>query len=753
MNPLKWVRKNKTQVMVVVIFIAIVGFILGAWLQQQATRGTYKQVLGYYDNNKEITNEDIINARNELEIMQKAGASSMLRNIGIAGFKALDLRAFLLGELLFSEHSTSMQSFNIIKQSARNGEYNISVSQIEDIYNAPPKLGRDICWLLLTREAQDAGITIPPEVAGSQLAKLIPPMFNVKYQDYINAMMEQNGISEGQIVGAFVKLLEVLTYSRAICSAEDVTSSQITHLVSTDNENIDVEYVKVDSSVFSDAQPMPSEDKITEQFEKYKNNISGEVSEENPYGFGYKLPARVVFEYIAVKLDEIKATITPPTAEETEEYYQKNRDIFVEKIPSNPNEPNSPVTERTRSYAEMAGAISKQLLDDKIKSKADQILQDAKTITEEGIKDFDIKSSKITIKELKEKVGDYKAAAASLNQKYKINIYSGKTGLLTAEDMQQDKYLSTLYIKGTGYNAALLIDAAFAVDELKISQLGPSEALKPKLYENIGPLMQIPNRAQENTIGEIMAVARIVEAVPSVEPENIDYKFSTQTLVLKQDSNSQENKTYSVKKSVIDDLKRFEAMETAKTKAEELKELALKDGWDKAIEKFNDLYPKKDSNGTAEPNTFRLQVMPSLKQISLRKLMTLQDLTIGEASFETINSNNKKGAMFINQLYSLVPKDKETPDNMPLVLEFKPDISYYCLKKLSVRHLNQDEYESIKAFEVYKNEVINTQSLAVEFFNPVKITERMKYKEKEPEQEKKSTEEKTDSNTKPEDKK
>ena len=60
MNPLKWVRKNKTQVMVVVIFVAIVGFILGAWLQQ-ATKGTYiKQVLAYYDGNKEITNEDII---------------------------------------------------------------------------------------------------------------------------------------------------------------------------------------------------------------------------------------------------------------------------------------------------------------------------------------------------------------------------------------------------------------------------------------------------------------------------------------------------------------------------------------------------------------------------------------------------------------------------------------------------------------------------------------------------------------------
>ena len=417
MNPLKWVRKNKTQVMVVVIFIAIVGFILGAWLQQ-ATRGTYsKQILGYYNGNKEITNEDIYTARTDLDILEKAGAPSMLRNIGIQGFKMLDLRAFLLGQLLFSERSTSPQAFNVVKQSARNGEYNINVNQIEDIYNAPPKLGKDICWLLLTKEAQEAGIVIPLEIAGGQLAKLIPSMFNVKYQDYMNTMMEQYGFSEGQIVGAFAKLLEVLTYSRTICSNEDITSSQITHLVSTDNENIDAEFVKVDSSVFYNTQPTPPADKIAEQFTKYKNNIRGDINEENPYGFGYKLLPRIAFEYIAVKLDEIKATITPPTAEETEEYYQKNRDLFVEKIPSNPNEPNSPVTERTRSYAEMAGEISKQLLENKIKNKADQILQEAKTVTEEGFKDFEMKSSEITSKQLKKRRGIIKLLAAGLNQK------------------------------------------------------------------------------------------------------------------------------------------------------------------------------------------------------------------------------------------------------------------------------------------------------------------------------------------------
>ena len=151
----------------------------------------------------------------------------------------------------------------------------------------------------------------------------------------------------------------------------------------------------------------------------------------------------------------------------------------------------------------------------------------------------------------------------------------------------------------------------------------------------------------------------------------------------------------------------------------------------KLFENFNKLYPKKDSKGAEEPNTFTLQVMPTLKQISLKKLITLQDLAIGEPSAETLNNNNKKAAMFINQLYSLVPKDKESPDNMPLVLEFKPDMSYYCFKKLSVRHLNQDEYESVKPFEVYKNEVTNIQSLAVEYFNPLKIAERMNYKEKE----------------------
>jgi acyl-CoA-binding protein len=147
------------------------------------------------------------------------------------------------------------------------------------------------------------------------------------------------------------------------------------HLAGCESETIDVEFVKFDSATFAETQQQPSEEKMLEHFQRFKDTYAGDVSEENPYGFGYKLPDMVQFEYMAVKLDDISPIIAQPTAQETEDYYRKHTSQFTESVPQDPNDPNSPLAEKTRSYAEVSSIISKQLLHDKINSKAESILQ------------------------------------------------------------------------------------------------------------------------------------------------------------------------------------------------------------------------------------------------------------------------------------------------------------------------------------------------------------------------------------------
>ena len=94
----------------------------------------------------------------------------------------------------------------------------------------------------------------------------------------------------------------------------------------------------------------------------------------------------------------------------------------------------------------------------------------------------------------------------------------------------------------------------------------------------------------------------------------------------------------------------------------------------------------------------------------------------------TLLTERKKESLLRDRLYSLVPKDPNTGDIAPLVVEFKPDMSCYCIKTVSVKHLNQAEYQRVKAMRLYKEDFVQAQSLAPVYFDPENILKRMKFR-------------------------
>jgi hypothetical protein len=564
-------------------------------------------------------------------------------------------------------------------------------------------------------------------------------------------LIKQQGIPEEQILTTFGKLLAILQYAQILCSSENVTGSQIMHIASWENETIDSELVRFDSAVFAESLSPPAEEKLLEHFDKYKKFSPGDVTEENPYGFGYKSPDRVQLEYIALKLSDISPTVTPPTQEETEEYYQKTREqLFTEEVPLDPNDPNSSVVKRTKSYSEVANIISKQLLQNKIVSKAEKILQEARTITEANWKDTDTERERATVssEQLKAMAGDYEAAARQLTGKYKTKIYTGQTGLLSAVDMQTDKHLTTLCLEGSGYNRVRLTQVAFAINELAASQLGLYGVPKPKLYENIGPLTNPFGPAfggLKTSPEQIMVLVRVIQTVKASEPESINQTFSTKTLEFQPNQEPNEadpnlpladkerpetEHIYSVKEKVAEDLKKLAAMDTTKSKAEEFIALATKNGWDITLGKFNELYrPAKGGQNESDSNAFRLQNLSNLRRLSGAVLQTLDVQSSGSPLAGLRANELKKEAQFIAQLYSLLPPDSNTPAALPLIMEFKPDMSFYCLKNLEVSRLWQEDYEKIKARRLFREDYTQAQSLAAVHFSPENILKRMNYRE------------------------
>jgi hypothetical protein len=689
----------------------------GSVLQQLSKRST--GTLARFGEKKEITDYDLLAARRELEILSMLRADALLRS--------QDLHGIFLGELLFSDQRASPVLINRIKQTIRTNQYRISEKQINDIYRRPAPPG--IFWLLLENEAQNAGIKISNAQVGDMLGRIIPQLFEGQtYTQLIGAIIRQQRIPEQQILTTFAKLLAILQYSSIVCSNEDLTARQIMQTASAEEERINIEFVKFDSAVFAAKQDEPSADKIAEHFNKYKAIAPVTVSDENPHGFGYKLPDRVQLEYIAVKLDDVKTIVKRPTQDEIGDYYSKNKELlFTDQTPSDPNDPNSPPIKKTKSYAEVASSISQQLLNDKINTTAQNILQEARTLTEAGLEGLEIESAKVTAEQLREKMGDYKTAAVQLSEKYKIKVYTGKTGLLSPVEMQSDEQMASLFLQGYGQNPVRLSKVVFAVDELAASELGPFDVPKPRLFENIGPIKDMMSRFSSSA-GGIMAMVRVIDAKKAAEPENIDVKYSISPLKLDPNETETGKEIYSVKEKVTEDLKKLAVLETTKSKAEEFAALTKKEGWTSAIKKFEELYGQLQQRDVNEPNAFRLQNYPGMQRISKANLETLALQGRGDPVTPFFLNESKVNQQFVDQLYSLVPPDKDTVESLPLVMEFKPDMSYYVIKDISVNRLYQENYEKMKAARLFREDYIQSQSLAAIHFNPENILKRMNFR-------------------------
>jgi hypothetical protein len=698
MNLMKWFRKNNKKIMAIVVVVIMFGFIAGPALRYFArVRTGRRDTVAYFADNRKITRNDLMSAHQELEILRFLGASDLLRSQG--------LRAILLGELLFSEQRVSPVLINGVRRMIVTNGYRVSDKQISDIYNRP--LPAEYYWFLLEREAHLAGIRVTDENVGRLLGQVLPQLFRgAAYSQVIQSIIERQGIPEKQILETFGKLLAVLQYSHVICSGEYVTNPQIMHAVSHESETIDVELVEFESSVFADALYEPNEAALVEHFDKYRKFFAGTPSEENPYCIGYKLPDRVQLEYIACRLDDVSEIVTPPTSREKEQYYQKNMEQFKESVLSDPNDPNSLQIERTKSYAEVASLIADGLLQNKINSQAEKILQEAKALTS-------VDSSEGG------KGDDYRATAEQLGEKYKIKIYAGQTGLLSAEDFQADRYLRTLYLESYGNNPVRLPQIVFAIDEIKAADLGLFNMPRPKMYENIGPLRDL--------LGKIMVLVRVIKAEPACEPQSIDQTFSIDGLVLDPNEHPESENIYSVREKVTEDLKDLAAMDTARSKAEEFVKLAEKDGWDSAINKFNDLYGEPAKQGPNEPNVFWVHTLPDLRRVSNAILQTLAVQSVGNLSAAKL-AKTEVAKQFVDKLYSLVPQDSNTIGTAGLIMEFKPDMSFYVIKDISVKRLNQAEYARIKPHWLYREDSVQVQSMAAEYFNPANILKRVNFR-------------------------
>jgi hypothetical protein len=159
------------------------------------------------------------------------------------------------------------------------------------------------------------------------------------------------------------------------------------------------------------------------------------------------------------------------------------------------------------------------------------------------------------------------------------------------------------------------------------------------------------------------------------------------------------------------------------------------DDWDKALHAFETLYGRKDKQEENDPNTFRLQNQFSLRRIPLDTLETFDVQSRGQPAMTLRLNEARTNKRFIDTLYSLVPADSNTVEELPVVMEYKPDLRYLVIKDISIKRIWKEKYEQMKTTSIFRKEHAQAQSLSAAYLNPENILKRVNFKLTETEQE------------------
>ncbi len=156
-----------------------------------------------------------------------------------------------------------------------------------------------------------------------------------------------------------------------------VSEPQLRHFANDLQSSAAVEVVPLRARKMAVDAPKPSDAELTSQFERYKAQSPGS---SEPYGFGYRLPARVKLEYLAVPLQRV-ATMVTVNEVDAAHYYQQHTDRFIPESDDEDGEAaEDEAPTQPRPFKDVLPDIIEQLTRDRARDKRDRIVKWAAAI-------------------------------------------------------------------------------------------------------------------------------------------------------------------------------------------------------------------------------------------------------------------------------------------------------------------------------------------------------------------------------------
>ncbi len=660
MHFVKWLRKNNQKIMVWVVVIIMITFVGGfSFRQLLAGSGPSKRAIATI-NGEKISALDRMEAISEIEVLKDMGAGQMLMS-------QRNITGPLLTQLLFPDSGSASMLEAQIKYAAMQGNFAIDEKIVQSFFDAN-KGDAPIYWILLNKEAEALGFAVDTEKAMEIYKNVALGLTRGAGNagTLVANLSMQHKMPQEQIIEIFARMLSVTSYVDSVTKTDSATLPEIQAQIGYSTQKINASYIEFAATHFIDGVAEVDENVLSEQFDAYKSYFAGNVTEANPFGFGYKIPSRVQFEYVIIKLEDVEKLIKQPTEEETENYYTRNKSQFTEETKTDPTNPDSETTTRIKAYSEVMSQIKTELADQRTNARAEMIMNEIKTAVGKDLLDKD--TEKMTGEQIKQFAGDYTAAAVAVAEKAGIPIYSGKTGYLSREDLRSDRNLGRLSEQRPMRMPVELTTKAFAVEGLGEAAMSKFDGAAPKIYENIGPMMGIYPKT--------LALLRVTDFKAAEVPADINViRDVTKSSIIGETA----AETYTIKDKVTDDCKLKAAMAVAKEAAAKFITTAG-DDWDLAKEAYNKEGPEslwindmKDRNRISDLELQKAQIMAGSSGMGLSRLQ--------------YTVNNK---MLLDGLYSM--KDSQ----MPATFEFPAGKSVLAVKEISVINPTTEDYETAK---------------------------------------------------------
>jgi hypothetical protein len=721
----KWVRKNRQVIMTVVVILLMIVFVGDIGLRQIMSnfgnRGM-KQAIGTYDDGQKITRINLSEAVQELEILKNVGGDQFLFSrqspLGMP-----DINAQLLGYLLFHDTQVGAQLRAQLRQYSLRGQISIGTAQIDDFFSQEMESG-DIYWILLSAEARKAGVAVSNQDAASAMREFIAQITqnkgDVAYA--VRRVAAQLNVSELQVLSTFGKMLSILRWSEYVCDNQNVTLPEIASMIGRMTNRFDVNYASFPAQWFVKAAA-PSEDQVKTQFDTYKSFFAGDVSDQNPYGFGYKLPQRVQLEYFVVNADDVKLQIQKPTPDDVEEYYSANIDKYRTEEPKDPNNPEGEKLTRTRAFAEVASEVFNTLEQERTEKLTQLIFKDARDMMDVEMLNLSFETA--APDQLHQAAGDYRAIAAKITGKYKIPVLVGQTGLLSQSDFLTADCLSGLQIQHSGLQTRLS-EAVFSARVTVNGEKNKLGTFNPRIWETIGPMKGYHYSETANKAAYVTVICRVIDVKPASEPEMIDLTYNTAGIAF--DDVKADQKVFDLKKQIVEDLQKQAAMETAKARADEFKQMVAKSNWDAAIKEYSTKYAPADPNNVdagkfkeLKLETFNQQVIAGQSDIEMMHRIMLDDPSRAKMVREQIIKNSR------NKVFFAFLGEKNETGVISEIFEYKPDMAYYVVKDVTLKSATMEDYLKSKGFAAMRATLTDASAMSLIHFNPTGIQKRLNY--------------------------